>query len=122
MRPWVRRVLPRIFLLALVGGLFLPLGLALGQAGDVPSNPAGQVDVPSNSSGQEPREEELEAAESPATAPESEEGLQPASNDSQPTTADIISLKVRTSECADGQGSETRLGIMKNSAANSYCP
>ena len=55
MGPMVRRALPRLLLVALVGGTFLPIGLARGQVGDVPSNPPGE----------EPREQ-LESGENPA--------------------------------------------------------
>lgn len=124
MGPMVRRALPRLLLVALVGGTFLPLGLARGQVGDVPSNPLRQnSDVPSDPPGQEPREKQLELAGNPvADQEESEGGLQPASGEGQPTTADLVSMKVQTSECAEASGSETRLGMMKNSAVYSHCP
>ena len=124
MGPMVRRFLPRLLLVALVGGAFLPLGLARGQVGDVPSSPLRQNgDVPGETAGQEPREKQLEMAGNPdAAEDEPEEGLQPASGEGQQTTASLVSVKVRTADCAEGPGSETRLGMMKNSAAYSYCP
>jgi hypothetical protein len=112
MQPLVKRALLRLLLVGLIGATFLPIGLARGQVGDVPSNPPGE----------EPRETQLEMAENPATVPEPEEGLQPAQTETEPTTANVGSVNVRTSECANGSGSDTRLGLMKNSAAYSHCP
>ena len=108
MRPLVKRALLRLLLVGLIGATFLPLGFARGQIGNPP--------------GEEPRERQLEMSENPATVQEPEEGLQPAPVETEPTTANVSSVKVATAECANGPGSETVLGLMKNSAAYSHCP
>jgi hypothetical protein len=61
-------------------------------------------------------------SEDPATVQEPEEGLQPAETNIEATTANVGAVNVRTAECANGPGSDTRLGLMKNSAAYSHCP
>lgn len=111
MRPLVKRALLRLLLVGLIGATFLPIGLARGQIGDVPSNPPG-----------EESREPLEMAEDPASVQEPEEGLQPARVETEPTTANVGAVNVRTAECANGPGSDTRLGLMENSAAYSHCP
>ncbi len=112
MQPLVKRALLRLLLVGLIGATFLPIGLARGQIGDVPSNPPGQ----------EPRERQLEMAENPATAPEPDKGLQPAEEATQPATVNVGSVNAVTAKCADSSDSETRLGLMQNSAAYSHCP
>lgn len=108
MQPLVKRALLRLLLAGLAGGLSFAPGLARGQTGDAIARDV-TVRVP------------LQMSENPATAPEPEEGLDAAETSSEPSTANAGTVNAVTRECVNGPGSETRLGLLRNSAAYEHC-